>query len=283
MKRLNSLLLTTALAATTLLGVAHADDKANPDTLRVALLPDENASTLIKQNQGLADYLEAQLGKEIEIVVTTDYSSMIEAMRRGRLELGYFGPLSYVLAKEKSPEIEPFAAQMKGGSATYHSIFIGGAEAGVEKPEDVAGKTMAYGDQASTSSHLIPKSILIDRGLEAGEDYEEVFLGSHDAVALAVQNGNAEIGGMSQPIYEALVEKGMIDPEKVKVLEVSPPFPNYPWTMQGYLDPELKEKIRKAFLSLDDEDILSKLKAEGFDDATDADYDKVRKLTSILD
>lgn len=276
-------LLAAAIAIGITVGPANADEKSNPDTLRVALLPDENASTLIKQNKDLKDYLAKELGKEIEIVVTTDYSSMIEAMRRGRLELGYFGPLSYVLAKEKSPEIEPFAAQMKDGSATYHSIFIGSAESGVEKPEDVRGKTMAYGDQASTSSHLIPKSILIDKGLEAGEDYDEQFLGSHDAVALAVQNGNAQVGGMSQPIYNALVEKGTIDPNKVKVLEVSPPFPNYPWTMQGYLAPELKEKIRNAFLSLKDKEILSKLKAEGFADAKDEDYDKVRKLTAILD
>ncbi|MEM9282421.1 MAG: phosphate/phosphite/phosphonate ABC transporter substrate-binding protein [Verrucomicrobiota bacterium] len=278
-----SYLVAAIAAAFTLAATGQADEKSNPDVLRVALLPDENSGTIIKANEGLKAYLEDALEKEVELVVTTDYSSMIEAMRRGRLELGYFGPLSYVLAKEKSPELVPFAAQMKNGSATYHSIFIGNAEAGIEKPEDVKGKTMAYGDQASTSSHLIPKSLLIDRGLQAGDDYEEQFLGSHDAVALAVQNGNADVGGMSQPIYEALVEKGTIDPEKVVVLEVSPPFPNYPWTMQGYLDEELQSKIRNAFYSLEDADILSKMKAEGFAEATDEDYDKVRKLTSILD
>jgi len=271
------------VAAFTLVQTAQADEKSNPEILRVALLPDENASTIIKANDGLKKYLESKLGKKVELVVTTDYSSMIEAMRRGRLELGYFGPLSYVLAKDKSPELVPFAAQMKNGSATYHSIFIGNAEAGMKKPEDVKGKTMAYGDQASTSSHLIPKSLLLDRKLEAGKDYEEQFLGSHDAVALAVQNGNAQVGGMSQPIYEALVKKGTIDPTKVVVLEVSPAYPNYPWTMQGYLDPELQEKIRNAFYSLKDEDILGKLKADGFAEAKDEDYDKVRKLTAILD
>ena len=29
---------------------------------------------------------------------------MIEAMRFGRIEIGYFGPFSYVLAKSKAPE-----------------------------------------------------------------------------------------------------------------------------------------------------------------------------------
>ena len=81
------------------LAVAASPD---PATLKVALLPDENASTVIKNNQPLKQYLEGRLGKSVELVVTTDYSSMIEAMRHGRIDLAYFGPLSYVLAKSKS-------------------------------------------------------------------------------------------------------------------------------------------------------------------------------------
>ena len=88
-------------------------DSSDPDKLIVALIPDENAATVIQDNQGLKDYLNQKLGKEIELVVTTDYSSMIEAARNDRLDLAYFGPLSYVLAKTKS-EIEPFAARIKG-------------------------------------------------------------------------------------------------------------------------------------------------------------------------
>lgn len=79
---------------------AHAAPDPDPKTLKVALLPDENAATIIKNNQGLKDYLEAQLGKNVELIVTTDYSSMIEAMRHGRIDLAYFGPLSYVLARQ---------------------------------------------------------------------------------------------------------------------------------------------------------------------------------------
>jgi len=62
--------------------------------LKVALLPDESPATILRKNQPLRDYLASALGREVELVVTTDYSSMIEAMRRGRIDVGYFGPLS---------------------------------------------------------------------------------------------------------------------------------------------------------------------------------------------
>ena len=255
--------------------------ESNPETLKVALLPDEDASTIIKQNAGFKAYLEKSLHRKIELIVTTDYSSMIEAMRRGRIDLGYFGPLSYVMAKSKS-DIEAFAAKTKKGSVTYHAIVIGNVAAGVNSIEDIKGKDVAYGDQASTSSHMIPKSMLVAHGLKWDVDYKEHFVGAHDAVAMAVQRGTAQAGGLSQPIFEAMVKKGLIDPAKVKVLEVSKAFPQYPWAMRSNLDAKLKADVKKAFYALNDKDILKALKAESMVPITDHDYDVVRNLKKDL-
>jgi phosphonate transport system substrate-binding protein len=272
-------LLTFAVAA--LIAGGAAADPANPKTLKVALLPDENAATIIRKNEPLKNYLEKRLGKEIELVVTTDYSSMIEAMRFGRLDLAFFGPLSYTLAKSKS-DIEPFAATLKKGKTTYNAVVIGNIAKGVTSFEKIKGGDVAYGDTASTSSHLIPKSMLRAHGLTAGEDYKEHFTGAHDAVAMAVQNGNAVAGGLSKPIFESLVERKIISLEKVTVLEVSKPFPEYPWTMRSNLSPALKEQIKKAFYELKDPAVLKPFKADGFAPITDADYDVVRDLQAKL-
>src|SRR5690554_4780950 len=129
MKRLSALLLTCLLSAVSSLSAVAAD--ADPDMLKVALLPDENASELIKRNEPLKNYLEAKLNKKVELIVTTDYSSMIEAMRFGRIDLAYFGPLSYVMAKSKS-DIEPFAAMIIDGVPTYRSILIANTESGIK-------------------------------------------------------------------------------------------------------------------------------------------------------
>ncbi len=259
-----------------------ADPKVNPEKLVVALLPDESASTVIQNNKGLENYLEEKLNKDIELFVSTDYSSMIEAASNGRLDLAYFGPLSYVLAKTKS-NIEAFAALEKDGEATYKSVLIGNAETGIDSYEKIEGQTMAYGDQASTSSHLIPKSMLMEKGLKAEENYQEVFGGCHDAVAVAVANGKAQAGGLSKPIYTALIEKGIIDKNKVILIEESKPYPQYPWTMRSDLDPQLKQQIKQAFLELEDEAVLKPFKAEGFQAVEDKDYNVVRDLGKLLD
>jgi phosphonate transport system substrate-binding protein len=202
-------------------------------------------------------------------------------MRNGRLELAYFGPLSYVLCKSKC-DIEPFAALLKNGHTTYQSVVIANAASGIASIEDIKGRRMAYGDPASTSSHLIPKSMLAERGLLVKEQYEEHFVGSHDAVAKNVEQGNAQAGGLSLPIFQSLIERKIIDPTKVKVLAESRPFPQYPWTLRSDLDPDLKMRIRTAFLELRDKDVLKPFKADGFGPITDGDYKPVRDLISLL-
>lgn len=259
-----------------------AADRTNPDLLRVALLPDENAATLIQNAQPLKVYLEKTLDKKIEIIVTTDYSSMIEAMRFGRIEVAYFGPFSYVLAKSKAPEIEPFAVGIEKGKPNYQSILIANVDGPVKTLQDIKGKPFAFGDTASTSSHLAPRALLAKAGLIGDTDYKVVHLGQHDAVARSVAAGQVPAGALSEAIFRVLVESNRIDASKVRQLALSDPIPNYPMTLQGYLKPELKEQIRKAFLDLKDPAILKLFRVDGLAPATDKDYDVLRDMAKIL-
>ncbi len=277
-----ALLLTTGASSTAF------GENYNPDLLKVALLPDENAATIIQDNEPLAEYLSMALGKEVELIVTTDYSSMIEAMRFGRIDIAYFGPASYTIAKDKMEggeiDIEPFAARMKNGAATYQSVIIASIDSGIETFEDINGKNidLAFGDPASTSSHYAPKYTLIKKGVQPGE-YKEQFLGAHDAVAVNVSRGNAAVGGLSRPIFESLLEKGTIKPDDVKIVGYSEPIPQYPWVMRTDLTEELQSTIKSAFFDLKKElpehqAILKPFKSDGFVEIADADYDIIRAI-----
>jgi phosphonate transport system substrate-binding protein len=255
----------------------------DPATLRVALLPDENATTLIQNAQPLKAYLERTLNKKIELIVTTDYSSMIEAMRFGRIEVAYFGPFSYVLAKSRAPEIEPFAVGVERGAPTYNSVLIANATGGVKTLADIQGKPFAFGDQASTSSHLAPRAYLLKTAqLDGEKDYKPVFLGTHDAVARAVQAGQVPAGALSKPILDSLISKNVIDPAKIVQLALSEPIPNYPIVMQGNLTPALKQSLRDAFLNVKDKDVLKSFRVEGFVATDDKAYDVLRETAKIL-
>jgi phosphonate transport system substrate-binding protein len=255
----------------------------DPAELNVALLPDEAAAKIIQDNQGLKDILEKNLGKKVKLHVLTNYAAMIEAVRAKNIDLAYFGPLSYCIAKEKC-DITCFAAKLKDGHGTYRSILIANKEAGVNSFADIKGKKFAYGDVASTSSHLMPKYTLFKQAnLREKRDYEEVFLGKHDVVAINVQAGNVAAGGLNEFIYTGMIERGKLDPAKIVVLGYSDAWPDYPWVYQNDLKPELREQLRKTFLEMTDAAVLKPLKADGFKAMTDADYDVIRRSAKELD
>lgn len=288
---MKTILTFTALLLCTTSAFAAGDH--DPDTLRVALLPDENAATVIQDNKPLAAYLEETLGKDIELIVTTDYSSMIEAMRFGRVDVAYFGPASYTLAKSKMADgdldIEPFAARITDGSTTYQSVLIANVESGIDSIKDIEGSgiDVAFGDQASTSSHFAPKYTMMLEGVTEGDDYKQNFVGAHDAVARNVELGNAAVGGLSRPIFESLVAKGTVDPAKVVVIGYSADIPQYPWVLRTDMTEELEQGIKDAFLSLErgteaGDAVLKPFKADGFAAITDADYDIIRDIRKNL-
>jgi phosphonate transport system substrate-binding protein len=274
----------TLIAGLALLpGFAQAQAR-DPQRLRVALLPDENASTIIQNAQPLRAHLERALGRQVEIVVTTDYSSMIEAMRFGRIEIAYFGPFSYVLAKSRAPAIEPFAVGVERGAPTYNSVMIAQAGGPVRELGDIRGRPFGFGDQASTSSHLVPRATILQRsGLVGGRDYRVVHLGTHDAVARAVQGGQVAAGALSKPILDTLLRRGTIDPARVVEIGLSDPIPNYPMVMQGNLAEPLKAAIRAAFLDLRDAEVLRSFRVEGFAPTTDEAYNVLRETARLLE
>jgi len=278
---------TGAVALTAALGLsapAHAQNvDPNPKVLRLALLPDENAATIVQNARPLELHLEKLLGREVSVVVTTDYSSMIEAMRFGRIDVAYFGPFSYVLARSRAPNIEPFAVGLDSrGSPTYTSVFITLADSPIKDLTQARGLNVGYGDPASTSSHLAPRALLQSKGLVGDKDYKVIHLGAHDAVARAVETGKVPLGALSRPIYESLIKSGKLDGSKLRILAESAPIPNYPMVMQSGLNPKLKEQIRAAFLELKDPGLLKNFRASGFGATDDKAYDVLRDTAKIL-
>jgi phosphonate transport system substrate-binding protein len=256
----------------------------DPQRLRVALLPDENASTIIQNAQPLRAHLERALSRQVEILVTTDYSSMIEAMRFGRIEVAYFGPFSYVLAKSRAPGIEPFAVGVERGSPTYQSVMIAQTGGPVRELADIRGRPFGFGDQASTSSHLVPRATILQRAsLVGGRDYRVVHLGTHDAVARAVQGGQIPAGALSKPILDTLIRRGTIDAARIVEIGLSEPIPNYPMVLQGNLAEPLKAAIRAAFIDLRDAEVLRSFRVEGFAPTNDEAYNVLRETARLLE
>jgi len=263
-----------------LVGLAHAQER--PSKLVVGLLPGESAPTVMRLNEPLRLYLEKRLGIPVELMVGANYAATGEALRFGRLDIAYLGPVTYILQSRRT-KLEPFSRPSHAGvGPSFQAVIIVPIDSPAKTLADLKGKEIAFGDPASTSGTWVPRYQLLEAGLASGRDYTLRVLGAHDAVALAVANKKVAAGGLSMPIYNRLLKEGKIDSKAVRVLAESPAIPEYMWTFRQGLEPAFKEEIRKAFVGVSDPEALGVFRAEAFIAATDADVDRVRSWIEAI-
>jgi phosphonate transport system substrate-binding protein len=270
-----------ALLALIATGVA-APAQSRPEKLVVGLLPGESAPTVMRLNEPLRAYLEKRLGMPVELVVGANYAATGEALRFGRLDIAYLGPVTYIL-QSRRVRLEPFARPShEVVGPTFQAVIIVSADSPAKTLGDLAGKDVAFGDPASTSGTWVPRYMLAEKGLVSERDYTLRVLGAHDAVALAVANHKADAGGLSLPIYTRLIKEGKIDARAVRVLAESPAIPEYMWTFRDGLEPAFREEVRKAFIGVTDAEALKVFRAEAFIPAVDSDVDRVRSWITAI-
>jgi len=89
-----------ALAVTPAAFAANAADCPNGGVVRFGVEPYDTAARLVPIYEHVGKLISEKLGYDVQVFVTTTYNAEIEAMRNGKLEIGEFGPLGYVLAHQ---------------------------------------------------------------------------------------------------------------------------------------------------------------------------------------
>ena len=103
---------------------ACGTDKGN-DKITIAYAPNESTEQSADARNGLAADLKAELGVEVEEIQATDYNAIIEALRTGKADLAYMGPLAIALGNDRAG-VEPIAMKADNGDkskAIYLSLI----------------------------------------------------------------------------------------------------------------------------------------------------------------
>jgi phosphonate transport system substrate-binding protein len=278
---LNRISLRLTCAALTLLSFrpALAGD------LVMGLIPAENNEDMIKHFEPMRAYLEKKVGQHIKVFTATDYTGVIEAMRKKRVDVAFFGPLSYCLAEQEAGA-EAFAVGvLKNGKSTYRSIFIVPGDSPIKSLKDLKGKSVAFVDPVSTSGCLMP-TFMVKR--ETGQMPEQffgkfTFAGSHDAAELAVKNRTVDAAADNDITYAAMLAKGLITEQSNRVLAESPDLPGSPLAYRKDLPADLKTRIREAIITAHKEINVSGYgNLIRYDATGPADYQMVRDLAKTL-
>jgi phosphonate transport system substrate-binding protein len=210
-------------------------------------------------------------------------------MRNGKLEIGEFGPLGYVLAHQvgDAQAVAAFA-NSKGEPSTYTASVVTWPGSGITSLTQVAGHTFAYSDPASTSGHLFPAYALQTARIDPNSGVKPIFAGSHTASYEALVNHKVEAGELNSQTIQAAQIHNNWDPKAFVTLWRSKPIPLDPICVWGKLKPALKTKLTDALQHLKLDNLTpDEMKVVGTSSGelvpqTNSAYDQIRSLVHVL-
>ncbi len=238
-------LATVALAALTGLSPLHAQT-----TLRVTTIPEEAATEQVRKFGPLVKYLERTLGMKVEFTPVNDYPAAVEALVNKQVDLVWFGGFTHVQAQIRSGgKIIPIAQREE--DTKFRSVFITQTDSGIKQLSDLKGKQVSFGSQSSTSGHLMPRSFLLQAGIDPDRDFKRVaYSGAHDATIASVVSGRVDAAALDITVWRKFVDEKKVDTSKVDVFYTTPPFYNYNWSVHADMPAALRERITQALLAL---------------------------------
>lgn len=231
------------------LATGSALAQATPGVLRVTAIPDESPTELARKAAPLMQYLSQRLGLKVEYTPVTDYAASVEALVNKKVDLAWFGGFTFVQANVRSGgKVVPLVQRAE--DAKFRSVFIT-TDPAIKGLADLKGKDVSFGSQSSTSGHLMPRSFLLQAGVEPERDLRRVaYSGAHDATIAAVAAGKVQAGALNGSVWDKFVAEKKVDPAQVRVFYTTPPYYDYNWTVHADMPASLQARIKAAFLAL---------------------------------
>lgn len=223
----------------------------NPDTLVFAYTPVEDPAIYEDIWDPFISHLEEVTGKDVQFFAVQSNSAEVEAMRSGRLHIAGFstGPTPFAVNLAGAV---PFAIMgSEDGRFGYTLQVYTQADSDIREISDLAGKRVAHTSPTSNSGNQAPRALFPDLGVVPGDDYEVIYSGSHDQSMLGVVAGDYDAAPVASEVVERMADRGLYDPEEVRIVWESEPFPTTSYAYAHDLAPELKEKIEEAFFSFE--------------------------------
>jgi phosphonate transport system substrate-binding protein len=262
-------------------------------TLNFGVVPTESSANLRKDYEPIRVALEQALGRPVAMFFAPDYTSIIEAMRFHKIDLGNIGNNAAIDAVDLARG-EVFAQVVdKDGHAGYWSLIVVHRDSPISTLEELIAHrhelTFAMGDHQSTSGTLVPGYYAFTQNgvLHPAKEFKAFRNANHEANVLAVANRQIDAATCNN---EAIFRLEQYHPEMAKQLKPiwkGPLIAGDPMLMRADLPADLKQKISAFFLHYGDtpegRTALAPLKWSGFRASSNTQLNPYRLLRVLRD
>jgi phosphonate transport system substrate-binding protein len=220
----------------------------DPSTLIFAYTPVEDPAVYREAWADFIAHMEKVTGKKVRFFPVQSNAAEIEAMRSGRLHIAGFNTGSNPLAVNCAGFV-PFTIMASlDGNFGYEMEILTYPGSGIEKVEDIKGRTLAFTSPTSNSGFKAPSALLkAEFDMIPDRDFKTTFSGKHDNSILGVANKDYDAASIANSVKLRMIKRNVIKADQVKVIYKSQTFPTTGFGYAYNLKPALAAKVKEAF------------------------------------
>ncbi|NFE75371.1 phosphate/phosphite/phosphonate ABC transporter substrate-binding protein [Clostridium botulinum] len=210
------------------------------------------------------------------MIIVKDYDALSDQIKKGTIDMGWFSPFAYVIAKSKA-NVTPLVTPRVNGKTYYNGYIIANKNSGIKTLSDLKNKSFAYVDKNSASGYLYARHILKANKMNPDRLFSDVsFAGSHDNVINGVLNGSFDAGATYNEALDKAKENG-VNLNDLIIVSMTDNIQKDAIAVSPDMDLERAEAIKNAFVQFDNFQGIT-TPVNGFVEANDTDYNLIRSV-----
>jgi len=163
-------------------------------------------------------YLQQRLGRRVEFVHRSSHNDIFDLLSKGELDFAWICPAIY---RRNRAQVSLVAMPLFQGSPNYQMLLLGPADeaANIAAIEDLRDKVIAFAEpDTNFGSNLVDRALL-GRDIDPDDFFRRRFYtGDHDKVPLAVANGLAHAGAVTNQTWETLRSESPATADRLRVI-----------------------------------------------------------------
>ncbi|WP_251517084.1 phosphate/phosphite/phosphonate ABC transporter substrate-binding protein [Staphylococcus sp. Marseille-Q6910] len=263
-----------------------------PKELTIQFVPSQNADKLEAKAKPLEKLLSKELDIPVKVSVSTNYNTIVEAMKSKKVDVGFLPPTAYTLAHDKKAadvllQAQRFGVNKDGSDSKeltkdYKSEILVKKDSGIKSVKDLKGKKIALQDVTSTAGYTFPLVELDKEGVNVLKDMKVVNMKGHDQAVISLMNGDVDAAAVFNDARKIVKKDEPKVFDETKILKLTKPIPNDTISVRSDMDSKFRDKLKKAFKDIaktkEGHKVISEVYShENYVDSKDENFDIVRE------
>jgi phosphonate transport system substrate-binding protein len=252
---------------------------ATQSEIIIGVHPYLNTQKMFFAYEPILRYLEERMeGVVFRLETSLDYADYERKLVRGDFHFSLPNPYQTIQATQNGYSV---VAKMKNDTL-FRGVIVARKDRRIRSVEQLRGERISFPAPTALAATMMPKWFLHERGLNVDTDAFALYVGSQYSSIMNAYSKNTAAAATWPTPWIAWQEENPQKAQEMELVWETPPLVNNGFVVRSDVDRNLTDKVVELLCAMEStpegQRLLAQAGFEGFERASDATYDPVRRF-----